>query len=65
MTTERYMSIEQPDIKAVVDFLGRFGVVVKLTLESNELSVQVTGTDDRCTILLDECLTVPESDTDE
>jgi hypothetical protein len=54
--------VEEPDSRATVDFLGKYGAIVRMSLEGDKLRVEVMGCDDRSSILLDEVLTVPEAD---
>ena len=59
---DRYLMIEAPSKSVTVDFLGKYGVQVKLELEGDKLRVYVQACDDRGTILQDEELEVPEAD---
>jgi hypothetical protein len=64
-TRHRYLSIEAPDAVVKIDFLGNVSCTVKLTIdrESKTLRIEAIGDDDRCTILTDVELDIPEADT--
>jgi hypothetical protein len=60
-------SLEPPDTRAVLDFLGF--CTVKLTIDDSvdppTLHVCVTGEDDRATILIDKVVELPPSDEED
>ena len=58
----RYLSVEPPDEEVTIDFLGGFAATVKLQRDGNKLHVYVQGEDDRCSILLDKVVEIPETD---
>jgi hypothetical protein len=65
---EPYLCLEAPDCKAVIDFLGKYGVTIKATVEINpktkkhEVYVIVTACDDRATILGEISAEIPKAD---
>lgn len=67
MTTkhERYLSIEMPDTKAVIDFMGTHPVTVKLSLIGGELHVYAVSATQDAPILVDEVVNVPEGDDED
>lgn len=66
MSREMVLMVEAPDTTAKVDFLTD-GCSVTLKIETKRdgtktLWVKAVGCDDRCSILLDEVVEVPEKD---
>ncbi len=62
---ERYLSIEMPDTKAVIDFMGDHPVTVKLSLVDGELHVYAVSATQDAKILIDEVVSVPEGDDED
>jgi len=60
---ERYLSVELPDTTAKIDFLGKFGCAIKLTLVKNELHVLIMANDDQNLVIEDKCYEIPKADT--
>ena len=59
----RYLQVELPDKTAVIDFMGKYGVSVRLELDKDQLWVKIIACDDRAEILEDKVYEVPEADT--
>jgi hypothetical protein len=64
-TNERYLSVEIPDTKAVVDFMGEYPVTVKISLVDGELHVYAVSATENAPILIDVVVEVPEGDNED
>ena len=63
MEAQRYLMIEPPNTAAVVDFLGRFPVSVKLQIdEKGELWIRAISATQDAPILIDQTFAVPPAD---
>ncbi len=58
----RYLSIEMPDEKAIVDFLGEHPVSIRIKLVGDELHICAVSATQDAPILLDEVVNVPKGD---
>lgn len=64
MKSGKYLSVEAPDSKVVIDFLDAGGCSVTVELETNSdgtkrLYVRALAADDRATIILDNLYPIP------
>lgn len=59
-----YLLVEPFNQSAKIDFLGKHGFTVNLSLENGELHVCILGAEYPNAILLDQCIEIPECENE-